>query len=232
MQTPSLSVTRLSGSAPSSALSMRNSVVPASRTPRHPAGIQARQDQLAAVERGDDFQEKVVVPLIEAVTIFQDKCVMCWMYRKTAWTGHTSDNCPGGVGTNRGDPEYSIFRESAFKLPPGWCYPCLIHQVTFYFIFIYWLLICFYFQRKMNHPFVSPLQCPWRGIITRVAYMFTRLNIDCPYIRGDLDVMDTSQFRLWLSEDPLDYAGFPFHNGLKLFLWIISSHYNLIDDCK
>ena len=81
----------------------------------------------------------------------------------------------------------------------------------------------------MEHPFISPNQCEWRGIIVRVLYIFTKLDIACPFIPDDLDVTLIPNFRLWASDDPGDYVGLPFHNGLKLFLWVITDFYTLFN---
>jgi hypothetical protein len=81
----------------------------------------------------------------------------------------------------------------------------------------------------MTHPYGHPSDCEWRGIILRVLYMFTKLDITCPFIPETVDVTVTQQFQDWLSSDPGDYDGKPFHNGLKLFLWLISDCYHLYD---
>jgi hypothetical protein len=107
--------------------------VPARRPVANPAGIQARQHRIAADERQKEYDLKVIQPVIGAVTLFQDKCVMCWMEREKDWDSHLCDNCPRKRGTNIGDPKYAVFRKDAFKLPNGWCFPCLIHQASFIF---------------------------------------------------------------------------------------------------
>lgn len=81
----------------------------------------------------------------------------------------------------------------------------------------------------MQHPYGSPKDCPWRGIIIRVIYMFTRLQMTCPFFPPTLDLDNTDQLRQWLSNDPGEYNGFPFHNGLKIFLWIVYDYYGLPD---
>jgi hypothetical protein len=82
----------------------------------------------------------------------------------------------------------------------------------------------------MRHPFCSPKDCPWQGIILRVIYLYTLLDITCPFLPRDVDVTSLIQFRDWLSADPQDYKQFPFHNGLKLFLWLVYDLYNLPQD--
>ena len=82
----------------------------------------------------------------------------------------------------------------------------------------------------MAHPSTTPRNCEWQGIIIRVIYIFTKLDITCPFIPATLDVTDLQQFREWLSTDPKDYLGSPFHNGLKLFLWIVNDYYHLNDE--
>ena len=57
--------------------------------------------------------------------------------------------------------------------------------------------------------------------------MFIKLGVQCPIIPDTVDTTQIVKFRDWLSTDPLDYEGFPFHNGLKLFLWIIYEFYHL-----
>jgi hypothetical protein len=79
----------------------------------------------------------------------------------------------------------------------------------------------------MGHVHISPRECPWRGIIVRVIYMFTRLKISCPFIPSTVDINSTDQLQEWLSKDPGDYQNYPFHNGLKLFLWIINKVFQL-----
>jgi hypothetical protein len=81
----------------------------------------------------------------------------------------------------------------------------------------------------MGHPFVSPNDCEWVGIIIRVIYIFTKEQIECPFIPNTLDVADIKQLRDWLSIDPGDFIGYPSHNGLKLFLWIVDDYYHLLD---
>lgn len=61
----------------------------------------------------------------------------------------------------------------------------------------------------------------------RTIYMFSRLDISCPLIPDTLDVNDIEEFREWLSRDPGDYSPLPFHNGLKLFLWVINEYCHL-----
>jgi hypothetical protein len=84
----------------------------------------------------------------------------------------------------------------------------------------------------MPHPRGSPRDCEWRGIIPRVIYIYSTgiLELNCPYIPDDLDVRDTDSFGNWLSKDPGDYPGRPFHNALKLFLWIVDVAFHLDDD--
>jgi len=52
------------------------------------------------------------------------------MYWKSDWQQHSSDNSPECIGTHYGDPEYSTFQSTAFRLPDGWCFSCLFHQVS------------------------------------------------------------------------------------------------------
>jgi hypothetical protein len=59
--------------------------------------------------------------------------------------------------------------------------------------------------------------------------MFTILDISCPFLPDDVDVRVISSFRTWLSQDPKEY-NFPFHNGLKLFLWLVNDCFNLAED--
>ena len=59
--------------------------------------------------------------------------------------------------------------------------------------------------------------------------MFTVLDISCPLIPENVDVTVVEEFCDWLSLDPGDYKEYPFHNGLKLFLWIIDHYGNLYD---
>lgn len=82
----------------------------------------------------------------------------------------------------------------------------------------------------MDHPFVPSSECEWRGIVIRVVYIFTKVLIPCPFIPDNLDVTDIHNFREFLSKDPGDYLGSPYHNGLKLFLWIIYDYYQLKDE--
>ena len=56
------------------------------------------------------------------------------------------------------------------------------------------------------------------------------MRISCPLIPANLDLNDIEAFKCWLSTDPLDYHPKPFHNGLKLFLWIITTYFNLQRD--
>ena len=46
------------------------------------------------------------------------------------WQNHKSDSCSRRTGTNYGDPDYCLFRSKAIRLTPGWCFFCLIHQVS------------------------------------------------------------------------------------------------------
>ena len=70
----------------------------------------------------------------------------------------------------------------------------------------------------MGHPFVPPRDCPWRGVIIRAIYIYTKLSMSCPFLPPEISVTDTQAFRVWLSQDPGHYPGSPFHNGLKLFI--------------
>ena len=99
-------------------------------------GILARQDHHGALERSKNYKNKVVNPILSAFQIFQDKCVMCWMNGEKSWVDHASDNCQKRTGTHYGDKEYVSFRSSAFKLPAGWCYSCLIKQVKIFILYI------------------------------------------------------------------------------------------------
>lgn len=97
---------------------------------------------------------------------------------------------------------------------------------------LYFLLILFFHpQKRFGHPFVKSTECPWRGIVVRVIYMFTKLDIKCPFLPEDVDVQKTEAFREWLCKDPKEYE-YPFHNGLKLFLWLINDCYHLEDDVE
>ena len=100
--------------------------------------------------------------------------------------------------------------------------------ILFYFFITFInLQLIIYLQKKMNHPFVSPRDCKWTGIIMRAIYMFTRSGTSCPFIPLTVDITLLDQFQLWLSKDPGDYVGSPYHNGLKLFLWIINDLHRL-----
>ena len=59
--------------------------------------------------------------------------------------------------------------------------------------------------------------------------MYTKLEFTCPFLPADVNIHNIQQFQVWLSSDPGDFSPELFHNGLKLFLWIIS-HYNLSRD--
>lgn len=120
--------------------SMNPRFVPSSRTPRHPAGIQARQDQLAAHQRNNEFETKVAGCLVVILTYLVDKCIMCLMTGKNDWEKHKSDDCTKGTGTNRGDPDFTSFRKIAIRLPVGWCYGCLLHQVRVFKRFLFDLI--------------------------------------------------------------------------------------------
>lgn len=104
-----------------------------------PAGIQARQHQIVALERVTDYETNVMIPITKALDFFRSKCVMCCLYKKDEWLYHESDNCRNPNGTNFADPLYKGFRTSAITLPTGWCYGCLIPQVLcpLFFIFFY-----------------------------------------------------------------------------------------------
>lgn len=108
---------------------------------RQPAGIEARQHQMAATERQSNYDRNVMEPLFEILNLFRDKCVMCFMLHKDEWKYHESDRCRGDLGTNYNDKEYSRFRSSAIKLPSGWCYGCLIYQVCLLIFLIFVVLI-------------------------------------------------------------------------------------------
>ena len=114
---------------------------PVSVAPRparvHPAGIQARQHQLAAQERLQEFKTKIDQPAIKALSFLQDKCIMCRLTGQEDWQEHSSDNCPARTATNYGDPAFKEFRNGAFRLPGGWCFSCLIHQVCSSFLFFF-----------------------------------------------------------------------------------------------
>ena len=64
--------------------------------------------------------------------------------------------------------------------------------------------------------------------MARVIYMYSILDILCPFLPPDVNVTDVQAFQRWLSDDPGDYPQLPFHNGLKFFIWIVNS-YNLND---
>lgn len=81
----------------------------------------------------------------------------------------------------------------------------------------------------MDHPYGKPGDCEWRGIIIRVIYIFSKLDIACPLIPDTVDVTDINQFKDWLSKEPGDFPGFPLHNGLNLFLWIAYEYLPLFD---
>ena len=82
----------------------------------------------------------------------------------------------------------------------------------------------------MKHPYIHPKDCPWRGIVIRVLYLYTRLDIKCPFVPEQLDITDSTQFKAWVGENPGDFPGFYFHNGLKLFLWLVYENRLLLDD--
>ena len=117
-------------SQPSAALTSTDSIPTASRRPAHPAGIQARHHQLAAQQRVHDFNTNIANLIIHAMNTLGSKCIMCWMYHKPDWQGHSSDDCPKRIGTHYGDLAYRTFRSTAIRLPDGWCFSCLIHQVS------------------------------------------------------------------------------------------------------
>ena len=73
---------------------------------------------------------------------------------------------------------------------------------------------------------MNPKDCPWKGIIMRVIYMYTKLEIPCPFLPADVNIHDIQQLQPWLSSDPGNFPPQLFHNGLKLFLWILD-YYNL-----
>lgn len=115
---------------PASPTVARSSVPSESRRPPHPAGIVARQHQLAAHQLVAEYDANVIKPIVRALDILCKGCVMCWMNQKNEWRNHLSDNCTRCIGTNYGDPEFSAFRSNAIRLPVGWCYSCLVSQVS------------------------------------------------------------------------------------------------------
>ena len=132
-RTPKTPIIRGSVVSPPTSLSVKAPVL-TGRKPRHLIGIETRHRQIAEQERSKEFQTKVHEPLIQAMNFLRDKCVICLMYGKSGWVEHSSDNCKGSVATNSEDPEFSLFRSTAIRLPKGWCYSCLLHQVRFFFI--------------------------------------------------------------------------------------------------
>lgn len=68
--------------------------------------------------------------------------------------------------------------------------------------------------------------------MARAIYMYSTLEIFCPFVPRDVDVSDVLAFQRWLSDDPGDYPCQPFHNGLKLFLWIVYSCYKLEESVR
>ena len=49
--------------------------------------------------------------------------------------------------------------------------------------------------------------------------MFLTLDINCPFVP---DILDLNDFGEWVATDPGDYGDYPFHNRLKLFLWLLN----------
>lgn len=59
--------------------------------------------------------------------------------------------------------------------------------------------------------------------------MFTKMRLPCPFLPQGLDIADIIEFKSWLSKDPGDFTPHPYHNGLKIMLWIIE-YYDLFND--
>lgn len=189
---------------------MRTSGIPTPVTRRtNPANIQSRHHQLAATQRCNIYDKEVVHRTIQAFKFFEDKCIVCWMQRKDEYDEHASDNCRGTVGNRANDESYEPFRKNCVRLPNKWCYLCLLHQDT------------------PGHPRGSPLSCPWRGIAIRAIYFFTKHDIECPFLPPDVDVGNVQHIQRWLSQDPGMYVGMNYHNGLRLFLWLVYDHFKL-----
>jgi len=184
------------------------SVFPSLR--RQPAGIEARQHQIAATERQTEFDAKVMEPIVQMLNFFRDKCVMCFMLQKEDWKGHDSDKCRGQLANTCNDKAYGPFRKCAMRLPTGWCFYCLLPQ------------------KDKRHAYVEKGgECVWRGILMRVLYMFTQVDARCPFLPSDIDVGNTASFRVWLSTNSGVYPTYPFYNHLKLILWLLYEVYNL-----
>ena len=67
-------------------------------------GILARQHQIMGTESYSNFENDVLEPIMKVFTIFEKKCVMCWMCRQDDWQRHVSEKCSKGIGTNKDDP--------------------------------------------------------------------------------------------------------------------------------
>ena len=89
---------------------------------------------------------------MQAFTIFEKKCVMCWMCRQDDWQRHVSNKCSKGIGTNKDDLAYSSFRSKVFRLVKGWCWPCLTYQVFICFSFHISSLIYIYIEKTIQSP--------------------------------------------------------------------------------
>ena len=64
----------------------------------------------------------------------------------------------------------------------------------------------------------------------RFLYMITKLQMRCPIIPDEIDTVDYEEFGQWIAMDPGDYPGFPFHNGLKVFLWFINDFGDIYEE--
>jgi hypothetical protein len=106
---------------------------PSGNRSTHSAGILARQRPLQVQNNIRNFESKVIKPVLRALNILKSKCAMCWLTDRDDWKGHLSDNCERRIGTNFGDEQFKKFRSKAFRVPNGWCFYCLVHQVRLYF---------------------------------------------------------------------------------------------------
>ena len=176
---------------PSAALTLTNSIPTASRRPTHPAGIKSRHHQL--------LPNNLLTISIPTSSI--------WLYVLWIHSVHASyvrcttkligKDIPQTTVLNTLAHIMGIWHTGHFDLQPldflkGGAFHALSIKWVYSLLKTFHLLNP-YLQKRVAH-LPLPLVTEWQGIIIRVIYIFTQLDITCLFIPATLDVTNTQQF--------------------------------------
>lgn len=99
------------------------------RQPAASAGISARIDSSAAQQYTERFNIEVKHPILNALALLKDRCIVCLISEDNEWETHKTDRCQRRYMHFPKDATFVAFKQS-FRFFSGFCYGCGLDPVS------------------------------------------------------------------------------------------------------